>query len=60
MQPWKSFKPDGVILFSDILTPLPGIGVAFEIDDNKGPLLDSPIRNMDQVGGGGWKGRGGA
>lgn len=49
MQPCKSFKPDGVILFSDILTPLPGIGVPFEIDDNKGPLLDSPIRNMDQL-----------
>lgn len=49
MQPWRSFKPDGVILFSDILTPLPGIGVSFEIDDNKGPLLDDPIRSADQV-----------
>lgn len=48
-QPWRSFKPDGVILFSDILTPLPGIGVSFEIDDNKGPLLDDPIRSADQV-----------
>ena len=27
LQPWNSFRPDGVILFSDILTPLPGIGV---------------------------------
>lgn len=35
LQPWNSFKPDGVILFSDILTPLPGLGVAFDIDDNK-------------------------
>lgn len=49
LQPWRSFKPDGVILFSDILTPLPGIGVSFEIDDNKGPLLDDPIRSADQV-----------
>lgn len=49
LQPWRSFKPDGVILFSDILTPLPGIGVSFEIDDNKGPLLDDPIRTADQV-----------
>lgn len=49
VQPWRSFKPDGVILFSDILTPLPGIGVSFEIDDNKGPLLDDPIRSADQV-----------
>ena len=22
LQPWRAFKPDGVVLFSDILTPL--------------------------------------
>ena len=49
LQPYRSFRPDGVILFSDILTPLPGIGVPFEIDDNKGPLLDAPIRTKDGV-----------
>eukprot|EP00878_Enallax_costatus_P001132 GHUV01001269.1.p1 GENE.GHUV01001269.1~~GHUV01001269.1.p1 ORF type:complete len:391 (+),score=104.93 GHUV01001269.1:253-1425(+) len=49
LQPWRSFKPDGVILFSDILTPLPGIGVPFEIDDNKGPLLDNTIRSREQL-----------
>lgn len=49
LQPWNSFKPDGVILFSDILTPLPGLGVTFDIDDNKGPLIDNPIRSMEQV-----------
>eukprot|EP00892_Ulva_mutabilis_P007545 jgi/Ulvmu1/5162/UM021_0179.1 len=43
LQPWKSFKPDGVILFSDILTPLSACGIPFEIDDNKGPLIESPI-----------------
>ena len=35
---------------SDILTPLPALGVAFDIDDNKGPLIDNPIRTMEQVG----------
>jgi len=27
MQPFNAFKPDGVILFSDILTPLPGMAL---------------------------------
>lgn len=47
LQPWESFRPDGVIIFSDILTPLPAFGIPFEIDDNKGPLLDSPIRTKE-------------
>jgi uroporphyrinogen decarboxylase len=47
LQPWHSFKPDGVILFSDILTPLNACGISFEIDDNVGPLIDTPIIDMD-------------
>jgi len=49
LQPWRSFRPDGVILFSDILTPLPALGVPFEIDDAKGPLIDAPIRTLEGV-----------
>ncbi|EEH51741.1 uroporphyrinogen decarboxylase chloroplast precursor, partial [Micromonas pusilla CCMP1545] len=47
LQPWRAFQPDGVILFSDILTPLPAIGIPFEIDDYKGPILDQPIRDAE-------------
>lgn len=49
LQPWEAFKPDGVIIFSDILTPLSAIGVSFEIDDNKGPIIDSPIRTEEAL-----------
>jgi len=45
MQPYESFQPDGLILFSDILTPLPALGVPFEIDDLRGPVLDRTIRD---------------
>ena len=49
MQPFHAFKPDGVILFSDILTPLPGMGINFDIVESKGPLIQEPIRGYDQV-----------
>tara|TARA_Y100000589_G_scaffold321088_1_gene351789 strand:- start:321 stop:1361 length:1041 start_codon:yes stop_codon:yes gene_type:complete len=49
MQPYYAFKPDGVILFSDILTPLPGMGINFEIIESKGPIIEDPIRNHDQI-----------
>jgi uroporphyrinogen decarboxylase len=38
LQPWEKYQTDGCILFSDILTPLPGMGVQFNIDDS-GPKL---------------------
>ena len=49
MQPFKSFKPDGVILFSDILTPLPGMGINFDIVESKGPIIQEPINCYKQV-----------
>lgn len=49
LQPWRAFKPDGVIFFSDILTPLPALGIEFDVIKGKGPRIDTPIRSMDQV-----------
>jgi len=49
LQPWRAFQPDGVIMFSDILTPLPGIGIPFDIIESKGPIIDPPIRTQEQV-----------
>lgn len=49
LQPWRAFQPDGVILFSDILTPLPGLGIQFDIVESQGPLIQPPIRSQDQI-----------
>ena len=49
LQPWRAFKPDGVILFSDILTPLTGMNIPFDIVAGKGPVIHDPIRTMAQV-----------
>lgn len=43
LQPWEAFHPDGVIIFSDILTPLPAFGVPFDIEEVRGPVIQSPI-----------------
>jgi uroporphyrinogen decarboxylase len=49
MQPFHAFEPDGVILFSDILTPLPGMGIDFDIIESKGPIIEPAIRSQAQV-----------
>jgi uroporphyrinogen decarboxylase len=36
-------------MFSDILTPLPGIGIDFDIVESKGPFFENPIRTQEQV-----------
>lgn len=51
LQPWRAFKPDGVIFFSDILTPLPALGIEFDVIKGKGPRID-----VSQAAGGGTPG----
>ncbi|CAM9911858.1 unnamed protein product [Scytosiphon promiscuus] len=48
LQPWRNYKTDGVILFSDILTPLPGMGVDFTIEEKAGPVIP-PMRTWDAM-----------
>lgn len=48
MQPWRAYKTDGIILFSDILTPLPGMGVDFTIEEKTGPKI-KPMRTWEAV-----------
>jgi uroporphyrinogen decarboxylase len=49
LQPFHAFHPDGVIMFSDILTPLDGMGIPFELVESRGPIIDPPIRTRAQV-----------
>ena len=48
MQPFRRFGMDGVILFSDILIPLPPMGIEVRLDEG-GPQLPSPIRTASDV-----------
>lgn len=42
-----------MILFSDILTPITGMNIPFDIIAGKGPVILDPIRTLEQVRGGG-------
>lgn len=50
LQPWRAFGVDGVIMFSDILTPLPAMGIEFDVVRGKGPVIADPLRSDDQIG----------
>ncbi|CAK9151706.1 unnamed protein product [Ilex paraguariensis] len=47
LQPWEAFNPDGVIIFSDILTPLAAFGIPFDIEEVRGPVIHAPIRSEE-------------
>lgn len=49
LQPWHAFGVDGVIMFSDILTPLPALGIEFDVVKGTGPIISSPLRSMEDV-----------
>jgi uroporphyrinogen decarboxylase len=47
LQPVRRFGMDAAILFSDIMTPVEGMGVKLEF--NPGPVIETPIRSLAQV-----------
>jgi uroporphyrinogen decarboxylase len=47
LQPIQQVGSEAVILFSDIFTPIPAMGVA--MDFRPGPNIDEPIRSLGQV-----------
>jgi len=47
LQPVRALGVDAAILFSDILVPLPGMGI--DIEFAPGPLLADPVRSRAQV-----------
>ena len=49
MQPYRAFEMDAVIMFSDILTPLPALGIEFDVIRGKGPRIEEPIRDQQSV-----------
>lgn len=46
LQPVTRLGVDAVIVFADITTPLPGAGIAVELVDGVGPVIERPIREV--------------
>lgn len=49
MQPLRRFELDAAILFSDLLIPVEAIGVAFDIVEGKGPVVESPLTTGERI-----------
>ena len=45
LQPVRRLGVDAAIVFADITTPLPGIGLGIEIVEGVGPVVDRPVRS---------------
>ena len=49
MQPWRAFKPDGVIMFSDILTTVNQQRLVLSLMSSEGKDGVELMRSMEEV-----------
>jgi len=49
MIPIRQTDFDAAIIFGDLMLPLEGLGVPYELRENVGPVIENPIRSEEQV-----------
>lgn len=47
--PVENYNLDAAILYKDIMTPMPAMGIDVEIKSGIGPVIDNPIKNLQDV-----------
>jgi uroporphyrinogen decarboxylase len=47
--PWDIFEPDGLVMFSDILTVLEPLGLDYHIESGVGPVVENPVNGPADV-----------
>ncbi|MGD0984878.1 MAG: uroporphyrinogen decarboxylase [Acidimicrobiales bacterium] len=50
LQPVRRYGVDAAILFSDIVVPLAAVGVGVKIVAGRGPVIDRPFRDREDLG----------
>ncbi|MDQ2052859.1 uroporphyrinogen decarboxylase [Natronolimnohabitans sp. A-GB9] len=45
LQPWERFQPDGVVMYSDILTVLEPLGFSYHLESGVGPVVENPVES---------------
>jgi len=49
LQCHRAYKMDGIIMFSDILTPLPTLGIEFDVVKGIGPVISTEVKGEEDV-----------
>lgn len=47
--PVEQYNNDAAILYKDIMSPLPAMGIDVEIKSGIGPVIDNPIKSIDDI-----------
>jgi len=46
LQPYERFNPDGVVMYSDILTVLEPLGFEYHLESGVGPVVENPLTHL--------------
>ncbi|PSQ40602.1 uroporphyrinogen decarboxylase [Halobacteriales archaeon SW_12_71_31] len=49
LQPYERFRPDGVVMYSDILTVLEPLGLSYRLESGVGPVVENPVDDPAKV-----------
>ena len=49
LQPYERFRPDGVVMFSDILPALEPLGFSYHLEEGVGPVVENPVEGPEDV-----------
>lgn len=49
LQPFERFRPDGVVMYSDILVALEPLGLDYRIESGVGPVVMDPIETPEDI-----------